>query len=1419
MFPRFISCILAALLLAGATSALQAATTNSASVDIYIKRANWAETVLLTRRVSQEYQKQSQFKPYAGKPLSAGDEALRISIDVRDVLRLALVASSAPKTDWANAVWADGVLTANDGATAPLEQLAPVVSATGKDALLRDKDAKGKPLSIKGKVYKHGLLATDENRAVFNLDGRYQRLEVWAGISDSAAKSGQAILKIEDDTANAGRLWNQIQKDFPGECERAETDLPKWRHLDLLQKNPATAAQSAMPTLLEDLRPYGTEYDTMARGLASAKSNDAAAWVGLYGDAITQVNHVLATRASVKDRYPDLARLTRPRRLTLELLTERLTGLSDDARKREFAKELESQSTRLAALERALVERKKANETEPDLARLTHDTADLAARIDHLRGWPAFRGNSQRSGVSRERLQAPLASLWTHTPAHPPTPAWPAPAERNISAASDKLEPSLTYDRAYHVTGMSGRLYYGSSADDSVVCLDASNGQILWSFVTEGPVRMAPALSGNRLYAGSDDGNVYCLDAASGRLIWKAPAGPSDRRLPGNNRMISRWPVRCGVVVENGIVYFGAGLFPPKDAFLCALRAEDGRTVYREALDVPLQGYLLATPTRLFLPTGRTPFRAVDRSDGKSLVKLGKNEPWGLDLTGGCFALVVEDQLATGPSEDGQIHFYDAKSNEKLLRATGRQLLVNGDVAYLLSDKSLSALNRRDLMEKHKQAPRWTVPCKDGMTMTMAQNMIFVAGQGWVRAFDPDLGKPQWETAVEGRAEGMAICEGRLLISTDDGKIYCFGPESLKPAKPAAAGLESGKTIVRRKADVQADQKAKALLAAAQAEHGYCLVLDAGDGEWVERLAASGHAQVIGVESDATKVSAARARLSRAGLSAAQATMHTLDWRRGLPYTPYCANLIVLTRALSPEEQRARKDDLLRVLRPAGGVIAFEAAATPSAVPDWTAFGLDPIKELPEAARRGALPGAGEWTHFFAGPGNTACSEDVIIRNQPLSVAWFGLPGPRNMIDRHKKTVAPLYKDGRLFVSGNNYIAAVDAYNGAILWERNEPESARTIALKNCGNMAAGADALYLAAAGKCLVLDPRTGTERKTFTPPDARSGEEWGYLALDGDRLFGSVAQPGANVRRQDKSVEKMVWGNFQPVVTSLRLFCLGASDGAARWTYQPTGAVINPTLAAAGGRLYFVESDDPATLKDADGRITLADLLGKGCRVVALDAASGKKAWQVSVDLRNMHHILYLSAAEGTLLLTGSRYIPVEKTQRLRYDMVALDWTNGAERWRQTFTPDYEKILTGDHGEQIQHPAIVPAISRSGGSAATRSEGAIVYGPGFAVKLADGKPHDGWVWHKGPKCATVSASGFCVFTRFAKEKLPYLFDLATGANFPMTTVSRPGCYISIIPAGGMVLIPESSAGCTCEYPIQTSLALVPADLCEPR
>jgi hypothetical protein len=124
--------------------------------------------------------------------------------------------------------------------------------------------------------------------------------------------------------------------------------------------------------------------------------------------------------------------------------------------------------------------------------------------------WPTYRGDYRRSGVAAEPLKLPLHEAWVHKAAHPPRPAWPElPAAVDVWHRIQGLAPTTIYDRAFHVAVAGGRVYFGSSAEDAVCCLDAATGQPRWSFLTEGPVRLALAVADGRVYAGCDDGCLY----------------------------------------------------------------------------------------------------------------------------------------------------------------------------------------------------------------------------------------------------------------------------------------------------------------------------------------------------------------------------------------------------------------------------------------------------------------------------------------------------------------------------------------------------------------------------------------------------------------------------------------------------------------------------------------------------------------------------------------------------------------------------------------------------------------------------------------------------------------------------------------------------------------------------------------------
>ena len=75
-------------------------------------------------------------------------------------------------------------------------------------------------------------------------------------------------------------------------------------------------------------------------------------------------------------------------------------------------------------------------------------------------------------------------------------------------------------------------------------------------------------------------------------------------------------------------------------------------------------------------------------------------------------------------------------------------------------------------------------------------------------------------------------------------------------------------------------------------------------------------------------------------------------------------------------------------------------------------------------------------------------------------------------------------------------------------------------------------------------------------------------------------------------------------------------------------------------------------------------------------------------------------------------------------------------------------------------------------------------------------------------GHTCAITSASANALFYRSSSIGI---YDLARDAGVAIFGGIRPGCWINMIPANGLVLVPEASVGCTCSFPLRGSFALV--------
>jgi outer membrane protein assembly factor BamB len=940
----------------------------------------------------------------------------------------------------------------------------------------------------------------------------------------------------------------------------------------------------------------------------------------------------------------------------------------------------------------------------------------IEVTVTQVVGWPTYMHDNTRSGQTGEHLTLPLNRHWSYQSRYPLAPAWPLPAKQNFWRNQSDLPARVAFDRALQVVSDGRHVLFGSTADDRVVCLDIATGREKWSYATEGPVRFAPALQDGKAYVGSDDGHLYCLSVSDGRLVWRFRTGPRDHRIPGNGRMISLWPIRSGVIINNGHARFAAGLFPNQGTYQYALDATTGKLLAEGQLAFSPQGYMQLQGNAIKISQGRAPSTVLAKLEHANKTSIGQVKGISAEFP---FAWI----------------------------GTAEHLIGGGD--------------------------------------------------GKVAAFTK-TGQEVWRGDVIGRAYGLAFADGKLLVSTDQGHIYCFGSP--------LAQVEQTETDQRKELAAPSPsvvQTARFVKPHFKNRRGYCLLLGEIDPAVTTALVeAAGWRFVCRPETLAT-ADETRARLDAAHL-ANRAAMH----QGGPVPLPYGSGLfnVVIVPSGSKTLGAALIAEVARVLRPAGGkaLVRLPEGDVPrrptedwlSGIADRDAYDHELVKRDGTwlVITRKTLRGAGQWTHLYASPSNTACSDDEQIDDQ-LTLQWFGQPGPREMVDRHHRTVSPLYCDGRLFVPGNERFYGVDAYNGTLLWEVQIPRSRRVAIASDCGSMAATPDTLYIVAGESCHRIEAVSGQALVKFEVPSSgnREARDWGYVAAVGDILFGSTTRPNASRSGHSRKQISEAYYDAVPLVTSDSVFAVERHTGERRWQYRATaGAIVNPTITIGGNRLYFVESGNPETLREASGRSKLKQLVGSehGATLVALDLKDGSVAWQAPIHLGNIEHHLFLSYAKNKLIVVGTRNQTAGTRAFVWYDTHCVNAEDGKLVW--TATQDQRQSAGGSHGEQDHHPIIV---------------GDTVYVEPYAYHLATGQRTESWSLGRGGHgCGSISASAKMCFFRAGN---PTMCELASGLKTKVTRVSRPGCWINMIPAGGLLLIPEASSGCVCDFPIQASMA----------
>ena len=372
----------------------------------------------------------------------------------------------------------------------------------------------------------------------------------------------------------------------------------------------------------------------------------------------------------------------------------------------------------------------------------------------------------------------------------------------------------MPYDRVFEPIVLGARMFVAFNDTDQIIALDTRNGQELWRFTANGPIRLPPVAAEGRVYAVSDDGHLYCLRAADGHVEWRFRGAPSARKAIGNDRLISAWPARGGAVVRDGVLYFAASIWPFMGTFIYALDASDGTVRWvndgsgaefiKQPHSAPSfagvapQGAMVATERVLLVPGGRSVPAAFDRATG-ALLHFEINA--GGKGNGGSFVAATEEEFFVHTRGRG-VRAFDLKTggkksftcNEPVLagsalftalpegrlgqavaEAEAKALSADYDVvralaelqeAFTADDPTRQSKARLNLLAARREqagVARQLEDAENAYTRGVAEGL-----RGTIQCIGPDR-KTQWEIAADGR--GDLIRAGDCLYAAGENAI------------------------------------------------------------------------------------------------------------------------------------------------------------------------------------------------------------------------------------------------------------------------------------------------------------------------------------------------------------------------------------------------------------------------------------------------------------------------------------------------------------------------------------------------------------------------------------------------------------------------------------------------------------------------
>lgn len=1079
-------------------------------------------------------------------------------------------------------------------------------------------------------------------------------------------------------------------------------------------------------------------------------------------------------------------------------------------------------------------------------------SAALAADDD----WPQHRFSPSRAAAATHDIPDEMHLQWAlHLP------------QRNPVFAHDDR---TGFDDGYQCVIGDGRLFVSFDQSNKVAAYDLATGQLQWRFFADAPVRFAPVYDGDakRVYFAADDGKLYALKADDGKQLWAFEGAPNRRRILNHERLTSNWPTSGGPAMYDGKLYFAVGYWPMDGVTVHCVESATGKSVWTtDRFGITSCGYIVAHGGQILVPTGG---KGPTRYDAKTGKYLGS--------AGGAFNNYTSEISADDRYFYSGYYAHAVDSGRQRIRSytnsehkvRDHAPVLTGDHVYGFNDgifKQFRYPSAEDMKpkpdKKKKPSPHrliavgeqyWAFDRPDYQWSRGGEQMktpdvdmpvgfyarklfakvgdkFLAGGDGGAYAFtDPAEGTPRvtWAAKVDGKVHDMLAGNGHVVVTTTNGHLYCYG------AKQVDGGVAPDFAQAPDH-DFDVDSFVHKVMKAAGQTDGYIVLYGADEATLRQIKVASPlkDARFIAVQNDADALRKLQLAADDKRMLGMNLSAHLGD-ATSFELPPHFANLIVLDDL--PTEQLA--DAIarnFRALRPYGGTLVLPFARNAKATRAHVIFeqaGLHKEGELKAhdgfmtITRKGALPGAGDWTHELADAANTLNSFDSHVK-APLGLLWFGGPAQESGKRTYIEFLPPALHavEGKYIMHGPGLFSCIDVYTGRLIWEREIPKAqfygsyftalgfdappenagidkpgdhegikggdihSYRIA-KNAFTHVTTADKIYLTVAEQLYIYDTNTGELKDKLDLPfkdaDAKLPLCWGGIRIVDDLMICTAFDPQdikdawdawrtGNEKNKDRM--PMKW-----------LFVADRHSGELKWKQKADSAWLNRGMVVSNGRLIAIDAVTPTV--DAALRKKSRTLMTSSPRVRAFAMETGKALWDKSFDFYSPH--LAYSLKHDTVIMPcrypdrwgkdGWRQVDQPQPKNKKDPappvgrMIAYNAADGSEAW---------DVAAADYGEPlIIHDQTDTIIDRNGHTYSLTSGK-----PDLRANPVTGVPEP-WRCPKGG-CNFVIASDNFVTWRIAYWDMQYSSGV-TGIGG-----MRSGCTPSIVPANGVMSLFNYSGG----------------------